>query len=67
MNTPKDIDDEIDARVQTWHEGLEARRRAEGLWSTDDAGRPLWLAPEHGPGAPVEPAGDDDEAPEAQD
>ena len=51
------LSDEVDERVETWHQGLEARRRAAGLWTTDADGEPAWLAPDGGPGAPVDPVG----------
>ena len=58
MSGPEKLQDEIDNRVDTWHEGLAERRRTEGLWTTDARGEPKWLPPDDGPGAPVEPVKD---------
>ena len=58
VTDPRKIDPEIDDRVDTWHEALDRRRRAKGLWTTDDQGEPEWLPPKHGPGKPVDPVTD---------
>ena len=59
MREPRrQIADEVEDRVDAWRDGLERRRRTEGLWTTNAQGEPEWLAPDDGPGEPVEPAGD---------
>ena len=57
-SVPSPIADEITERVDAWHEGLERRRQAEGVWTTGSDGEPQWLPPDDGPGDPVEPAND---------
>ena len=58
MAESRKLTEEIEHRIDVWHDGLEKRRRTEGLWTTDAHGAPEWLPPDDGPGTPVEPAGD---------
>ena len=55
---PRALDEEVSSRVNAWRDGLEERRRVEGLWTTNADGEPEWLPPDDGPGNPVEPVTD---------